>query len=447
MANIRLHGSDMLPALQLNKDLIQTADDDMDLQYEVDRDYLWTSCFSMFSNQHLCDKMNPKYHNDTNRIYKMDYEKNMEAYISQNPMDYLVLDLWYTYQIPVAVLEGEVYTFNKALRQSEFYIDHKREFEIYEFKEMTEEQWKGYLDRYIQVISKYYDKDHIILVRMNYAKDYIDSEGVHTWEREDVEENNKNLRKLEDYFIEKTDCYRIDLARYYKVVFNPKKGLLEYGYEKEFFKFTRTFIYKIIDTKPEQRSFDTEPYSKLLSNYVSHYEEGNIPDENGFLLHEDDLVDSIVLTMSKQCIERYWNDFSKMKEMAPESIEEILKKYDFWCSIDLKDMLKTMTALDKGELFREKTNYSSVVKFHNRYEAQFLKMVKKVFEQLEPSIAENISLENVSGYYDILVAFRKEDRREWKHFMKQLEKKQPAILDKRSIRKLKQLKKEGRKIS
>ena len=155
MANIRLHGSDMLPLLQLNKDIIVDSEEDSDLNYEIDRDYLWTSCFSMFSHEKLCDHMDKKYRKDTNRIYKMDYEKNMEAYISQNPMDYLVLDLWYTYQIPVAVLQNEVYTFNKALRQSEFYIDHKPDFQIYEFGDMKKEQWQGYMDTYINTILKY----------------------------------------------------------------------------------------------------------------------------------------------------------------------------------------------------------------------------------------------------------------------------------------------------
>lgn len=429
MANIRLHGSELLIGLQLNEEYInqyaaEQTDGNaaMDLNYEVDRDYLWTSACSMASHKKLCEKLDPKYFNDTNRIFRMDYEKNMEAYIAQNPMDYLVLDLFYTYQASLAILDGEIYTCNGALKHSEFYVDYRKEFRIVPFEELPEEEWHSYIDKYIAMISKYYDKDHMILVRSNYAKEYVEGQKVATWERDDVDLHNQGLRRLEDYFIQKTDCYSIDLAKYYRIAMHPKKGLIETNFEKEFFKVAASQIYKIIEETPKQRVFDAEPYSKLLSNYVAHFEEGNILDENGYCLQQKDLVDSLVLTMNKWCVERYWNDFTKMKEMEPKSLEEILTKYDFWCSIDLHDMIQAIIAVQNKDLYNEKVNYQVLAKFENNYREDLMGLIAMEVKQVFDLPVQKVTIDNAGIYQKFLLYYKNKDKKSFKRYQKELDK-------------------------
>ena len=443
MANIRLHGCDLVMSIEINSDK-QTkieVDNDIDsdtdsditagVDYAVDEKYLWLSCFSMYTRK-TSDQLDEKYDQKDNYLFRMDYEKKMKEYIAENPMDFLVLDMYYTFNTPIAIYKGDVYSYNKGLKSSKFYIENQDDFEILHFEDIPKQQWQSYIDRYVELISQYYDKDHIILIRMNFTNLYLPIRGnkPKVWEREDfdIKAKNAGIRELEDYFIEKTNCYSIDIAKYFYIQEKAKKPLRNWRYENECFVRMRELVYEIIDNQPAKKVFEEKPYDRVLFHYIDHFEEGNVPGEYGCRLDENDLVDGLVLTLNKATIERYWNDLYKIKKMHPKSIDDILDNYDFWCAVDLKELLRSIQAVKNKDYDNAKVHYDLLYQYEDSLRTEYTKVLKNEWAKYDALAAKNITDEDACLYYDVISLIRQKKQKEAVKRLKRLNKEHPNFV-------------------
>lgn len=69
--------------------------------------------------------------------------------------------------------------------------------------------WKYYYNKFIDVITDEYDRNHIILVKTNYSQWYMEGKNIcnFSW---NTSQFQGFLREMDEYFIEKTNCKVID---------------------------------------------------------------------------------------------------------------------------------------------------------------------------------------------------------------------------------------------
>lgn len=65
--------------------------------------------------------------------------------------------------------------------------------------------WKHYYDPFIDAVTKEYDKDHIILIRLNSARWFMEGEEIHSFDNTSRRYRNA-IEEIDDYFTKRTSC-------------------------------------------------------------------------------------------------------------------------------------------------------------------------------------------------------------------------------------------------
>ena len=155
MPIIRLNGSSYINDMELKE------------RYKVYNDSCWISLLSLVGNP---DGAIVTVDEPVSPLLTMDLEKRLKTALEEDPADFLVVDMCYTAGHRLCVWKDQVFTKNPKFEESRFYAEHQDEMEEIDVMRDRNFDWKPYMDRYLELISKYFDKDHIILIKSRCPK-------------------------------------------------------------------------------------------------------------------------------------------------------------------------------------------------------------------------------------------------------------------------------------
>ncbi|MFR3358007.1 MAG: DUF6270 domain-containing protein [Eubacterium sp.] len=210
MPIIRLNGSSYINDMELKE------------RYKVYNDSCWISLLSLVGNP---DGAIVTVDEPVSPLLTMDLEKRLKTALEEDPADFLVVDMCYTAGHRLCVWKDQVFTKNPKFEESRFYAEHQDEMEEIDVMRDRNFDWKPYMDRYLELISKYFDKDHIILIKSRCPKWFATHTHVRKVQKKSSKAYNRRIKELEDYFVEKTDPYVIDIYSHYFLDFNHKRDI------------------------------------------------------------------------------------------------------------------------------------------------------------------------------------------------------------------------------
>lgn len=255
MPIIRLNGSSYINDMELKE------------RYKVYNDSCWISLLSLVGNP---DGAIVTVDEPVSPLLTMDLEKRLKTALEEDPADFLVVDMCYTAGHRLCVWKDQVFTKNPKFEESRFYAEHQDEMEEIDVMRDRNFDWKPYMDRYLELISKYFDKDHIILIKSRCPKWFATHTHVRKVQKKSSKAYNRRIKELEDYFVEKTDPYVIDIYSHYFLDFNHKKGYTMSSYEKPFYHHARRLISYIIRYQPEKRVFTEDEFYIRFGLFLSN---------------------------------------------------------------------------------------------------------------------------------------------------------------------------------
>ena len=366
MPIIRLNGSSYINDMELKE------------RYKVYNDSCWISLLSLVGNP---DGAIVTVDEPVSPLLTMDLEKRLKTALEEDPADFLVVDMCYTAGHRLCVWKDQVFTKNPKFEESRFYAEHQDEMEEIDVMRDRNFDWKPYMDRYLELISKYFDKDHIILIKSRCPKWFATHTHVRKVQKKSSKAYNRRIKELEDYFVEKTDPYVIDIYSHYFLDFNHKKGYTMSSYEKPFYHHARRLVSYIIRYQPEKRVFTEDEFYIRFGRFIKYYD--NLFAKNNTALFMDDskFIDHLILSLGRPVLVEFEYDIVKIQQEGYASIQEILDKYDFRFSEGLCTCLKVVQAVEEGDLFRKGVQYEAIYEYKMKIVKAYTELVKKELEK------------------------------------------------------------------
>lgn len=389
---IRLNGSSYINDMELGD------------RFKVINESLWISLLSLVGNP---EGVTVKLEEEVSPLLSMDLEKRLPQSLEENPAEFLVVDMCYSAGHALCKWKDQVFTKNPKFLESSFYAEHESELEEIDVLNDTEFDWKPYMDRYIDLIRKYFDSSHIILVKSRCPAWYVTHTHVRKLHKKSRKAYNRRIKQLEDYFIEKTDPYVVDIYSHYFVDFNHKKGFTMSSYEKPFYHHAKRIIATIIRTQPEQKVFNGQEYFIRLGRFIKYYDNLFAKNNVGLFMDDSKFIDHLALQLSREILAEYESDFVEIEAKGYRSIDDILEHYNFKFAASLKECLIVVKAVEEGDIFRENVNYNAIFGYNLKIVGRFTEMVREKMEEdgrIDGSL--NIHKFNVKDYYFALLVCR-----------------------------------------
>lgn len=389
---IRLNGSSYINDMELNE------------RFHVVGDSLWISLLSLVGNP---EGITISLEEPVSPLLTTDLEKRLAESLEENPAEFLVVDMCYTAGHALIKWKDQVFTKNPKFLESTFYAEHEEEFEEIDVMRDSEFDWKPYMDNYLELIGRYFDANHIILVKSRCPLWYVTHTHVRKLSKKSRKAYNKRIKELEDYFVEKMNPYVIDIYSHYYVDFNHKKGFTMSSYEKPFYHHARRLVSTIIRTQPKQRVFTGQEYFIRLGRFIKYYD--NLYAKNNVSLFMDDskFLDHLVLQLSREILVDYESDFVEIEARGYKSIDEILEKYNFKFAASLRECLEVVRAVEAGKIYEEDIDYDAIFGYHLKILDRFMGLVKEELEKNELFEGEiYMNRFNCRDYYHALLLYR-----------------------------------------
>ncbi len=389
---IRLNGSSYINEMELND------------RFQVFGDSLWISLLSLVGNPEGV-RVTPE--EPVSPLLTMDLEKRLAVELEENPAEFLVIDMCYTAGHALCRWKDQVFTKNPKFKQSTFYAEHEAEIEEIDVMRDQQFDWKPYMDRYLELVGRYFDADHIILVKSRCPLWYVTHTHVRKLSKKSRRAYNKRIKQLEDYFVEKMNPYVIDIYSHYYVDFNHKKGFTMSSYEKPFYHHAKRLISMIIRTQPEQRVFRDQEYFIRLGRFIKYYD--NLYAKNNVALFMDDgvFLDHLVLQLSREILAEYESDLVAVQAAGYRSIDEILENYNFKFSALFRECLRAVRAVEAGDIYDSSVDYELIFQYHLKLIDPFMELVKKEIEKTGVIEGELwINRFHCRNYYRALLLYR-----------------------------------------
>lgn len=359
---IRLNGSSYINEMELGD------------RFKVIGNSLWISLLSLVGNPEGVT-FSPE--EAVSPLLRMDLEKQLATDLEENPADFLVVDFYYTARHPLCKWKDQVFTKNPKFKESRFYEEHFEEIEEIDIMRDQTVDWKQYMDPYMELIGKYFDANHIILVKSRCPLWYVTHTHVRKLSKKSRRAYNKRIKQLEDYFVEKMNPYVIDIYSHYYLDFNHKKGFTMASYERPFYHQAKRLISKIIRTQPKQRVFKDQEYYIRLGRFIKYYNNLYAKNNVGLFMNDEVFLDHLVLQMSRQILCEYESDFVAIEAAGYESIDEILENYNFKFAMPLRESLKVVRAVEAGDIENSDVDYSMIFRYNMKCVDTFVQLVEK----------------------------------------------------------------------
>ena len=387
---IRLHGSSFINDMEL------------DDRYKIVKKSLWISLLSLVGNP---EGATVTLEESASPFLTMDLEKQLAQSLEDEPADFLVVDMCYTAGHGLYKWNGQVFTKNPKFLESSFFAEHEQEMEFIDVMRDREFDWKPYMDRYLELIGKYFDADHIILVRSRCPLWYVTHTHVRRYKRRSRRAYNRRIKELENYFVKKMNPYVVDIYSHYFIDFDNKRGVTMSTYEKPFYHHAKRIISTIIRTQPEQRVFREQEYFMRLGRFIKYYDNLFAKNNTNLFMDEDDFLDHLVLQLSREILIDYESDLVEIEACVYSSIQEILDGHSFKFAQPLRECLKVVKAVEEGDLFREDTDYDMIFEHQLKIVEPFAQLVRREWEQQGLAAGTvHVNRFNCRDYYKALLA-------------------------------------------
>ncbi|MFZ2537714.1 MAG: DUF6270 domain-containing protein [Oscillospiraceae bacterium] len=265
--------------------------------------------------------------------------------------------------------------------------------------------WQRCMDEYIYCISQYFKKDKMILVRTTIPKIRANFRIIRPFFSEYNDDVTRLAKQFEDYFISKVNPYVINLSRYYFLEKNHKCPNSNVCFESLYNQDILNHIQYIISNQSSQKTFDTPNYEFTLRRFLQFYE--NLYDKQMMftILDKTDLIDQIVLNMSRHSIEDNITDICDLKKCKYHSYEEIVSNHDFKENHNLKKIVLLVIHILNKDITNPQLDYSIVFQ-------ENLKVIKSLSDQvsqklMQLGLAQNITVTifNVKTYHTVLFLY------------------------------------------
>lgn len=162
--------------------------------------------------------------------------------------------------------------------------------------------WKHYYDKFIDVILDEYDSGHIILIRTNSARWYMDGDEISHFDL-DASRCKHMVEQIDEYFIERTGCMCID-EQYNHIPHEKIGSAFPYAISSQYTY--KMYFEKIVDI--------------IKNNNIKHY---IAPSFNG-----SEFVKFLFTKLSSDIVNANFNEIEIISKNATVNINQVLKIVD-----------------------------------------------------------------------------------------------------------------------
>lgn len=282
-----------------------------------------------------------------------------------------------------------------------------RTIQITDYEKHAEKKRIKNLDLFINVVSKYFSDQQVILIRTHVPKFYvIDTQLRKNKKRKGEIETLKIVKKAEKYFLTKIEAFSIDLTQFYFYK-KPTGSIVDTCiYEQECYQdlaqiLTGYFFQRL------KGGNDKPNFSLSLQRYCKYYDATTFFSAFSVFLDANDLLESFVLSSPKSIIEKYRKELVSIYEIYSSSNHMDKLAVDS----ELIQLIKAYEAVRLGNYFDINIDYKLL--FHNEIiPRDFLTKVKKYYKENSKKTNEKqINTHNVGYYFALLQGYSYDDAR------------------------------------
>ncbi len=402
---------------------------DLDERFNIIPETLYISNFSLFPHQEV-DRENPKFAptEKLTRTVKIDIEKRLEEILKTKKPKYVVLDFSQTVMRGLIEIEGEFYTRSNKFKESLLYKEHEAVAKEYVFLDEETPDWHAWMDHYIEGLLKTFNKNRIILIHMPCPRYYVSHEQVRLYNGKQQDQYNQVIAAMEAYFVEKTNCYHIDVNRYYYLRQKANGDYNMATFEHACHAHVRRIIRTIVRTIPQQRYFNEEEFFIRVHRYIRYYDSVWYKGMQRLFLDERKFLDHLVLSLGKKSLEVYERELIRFYDEGFESFEDIFQNYNFHFIEGLKELLKVVRALWEGNIYRENVDYALAWETQMPILPRLIQLLTMEYEEISLIDGPIYMRENnVDVYFKALMYYRNDQHKALKKHVMNLKKDPDAI--------------------
>lgn len=262
-------------------------------------------------------------------IIENEIQRKAENILQNSNAEWIILDLYDIVENCYS-FKGEQFILETFSRNSLFFKKIQSNIEKYSYLEQSEMFLKGRMNKFIQFLKKRY-KNKIILNRFYKQKQFINfGEKIVDFKNDKTQINRQNLfiRKWEQYFIDQTNCYVIDIATKFLGDDKFVWGGSPVHYENCFFEESIKITEEIITTSPIKRYYNQYSYATRIERMIRLLPK-NRGNKTLDVLFNDYYLDKIMLQLDVEIIKKYNYTIQEIYQRHYASAVEMLSDYNF----------------------------------------------------------------------------------------------------------------------
>ena len=196
---------------------------------------------------------------------KIDISKKFDTFLSESESDYIVIDLYTMAALSCFKFGNSYYTASQSFIISDFFNANKDKL-VKISPPFEENIWKGAIKKYAEIISSYYNKDKIILVRLAFSDMCVKQDQLRNGKSRNA--LNNRIRMYEDYLISILQPVVIDVSQGY---FSDSESSSVTAYEPLFYDDVRQNINIALHSKSNNAFCFDKPDCRLWINRIIRY--------------------------------------------------------------------------------------------------------------------------------------------------------------------------------
>lgn len=227
---------------------------------------------------------------------KIDILKNFGAFLTASDSNYIVIDLYTMAAISCYRYGNSYYTASQSFISSDFYKSNKDKYEKIS-PPYDESIWKSALKRYAETILSVYDKDRIVLIRLQFSSISVKKNQLRNCKNRSA--LNKRLRMYENYLISLLQPIVIDVSDKY---FMSSQSDNVMAYEELFYDDVRIKLDAVLKRSYNGTYFDRAETRLQLMRILKYYDNMTARAYQPELLDRNFISDRLIELTSKQFV-------------------------------------------------------------------------------------------------------------------------------------------------
>ncbi len=247
---------------------------------------------------------------------RLDVEKNFEQSLLNSRAEYVIIDFYAAAAISLYQMDDNYYTASDAFVLSDFYKSNKEKFKKHT-PPFSESFWKKEIKKYAGLLLKYYSKEKIVLVRLNFSETMVVKGEVRNGKNRSA--LNARIGKLESYFISIVNPVVIDIAGHY---FGDAKAASPSAFEEYFYWDVAHKLGDIFDNKSHQFYYSEDDPEFRMNRILKYYDNLMARGYQNRMLNQEQLTDQVILYSSKEFIRSHYHGIMELMRHHVADLEE-----------------------------------------------------------------------------------------------------------------------------